>query len=421
MKQTTKVRCLSLALAVGVLALLGTSAAVAQTHTTGLSVTKTCPDPTTPVAQGDPFQCTFQVTNSGDTAHGVNNLTFTNTYPWVSAGNPGNGPTVAVQCLQGGVPVTALGAAGTATASCSGTVMETAPNDCNPADRQVNDRIAVTGTDADTTPGGFGGSPVSGSATNGPIVSGQDCNGGEFCRTPGFWSTHTADSESGKACAQNVTQAVLDEGGPLLICGEVICNTLVDDASSAVEAMCVAVKGQAERQLARQLTAAGLNCIVTTGSALCDGVSIDEAFDNCNLMCDTDATNDPDGYTVAGCIAEIDCFNNGGTFDDTTGFCGTGTCSNAPTELCNAGDLSNCPPGIGVECVPIPDNCHDAEFSDFENVTLPNDELASTDPCFEKVGPADSSACKGAKKTACTVIAPGEAECDTADACVILK
>lgn len=168
-----KTRCLGLALAIGVATLLGSSVASAQTHATGLTVTKTCPDPTTPVAQGASFQCTFIITNSGDTAHGVNNLAVTNTYPWISAGNAGNGATVSVPCLQGGIAVTSLGAAGSATASCNGTVTETAPNDCNPSARQVNDRIAVTGVDADT--GQFAGAPVSGSATNGPIVSGQAC------------------------------------------------------------------------------------------------------------------------------------------------------------------------------------------------------------------------------------------------------
>lgn len=417
MKTTTKTRCLSLALAIGVLALFSSGVAMAQGHTTGLSVTKTCPPADMPVAQGAMFQCTFIIENQ-DPDHAVNITSITNTYPWISAGNPGNGPTVAVQCLQGMAPVTSLGPLGSATDSCSGSVTETAPDDCNPADRQVNDRIAISGTDADT--GQFAGLPASGSATNGPIVAGQDCGGPEFCRTPGFWSTHVG-GDSDKECAQNVTQAVLDEGGPLLICGELICNTLEDDASSAVEAMCVNVKGQEERQLARQLTAAGLNCIVTNGSALCDGVSIDEAFDNCNLMCDGDAMNNPMGYTVAGCIAEIDCFNNGGVFDDVTGYCGTGTCSNDETELCNQGDLTNCPAPVGmeiVECIALEDNCHEAEFADFESVTLPNDTLPTDDPCFEKVGPADSDACKGAKKTACTVIPPGEAQCDTEASCI---
>jgi hypothetical protein len=167
----TKTRCLSLALVIGALALFGSGVAVAQTHGTGMTVTKTCPDPTMPVAQGAAYQCSFAVTNSGDIDHGVANLAVTNTYPWISAGNPGNGPTVAVPCMQGGVPVTALGIAGSGTQTCTGTVDETAPDDCNPEPRQVNDRIAVTGSDAGGT---FG--PVSGSATNGPVVLGQDCS-----------------------------------------------------------------------------------------------------------------------------------------------------------------------------------------------------------------------------------------------------
>lgn len=409
----TKFRCLSLALAISVVALLGSGVAFAgTTHTTGFNVTKTCP--MIPVAQGATYSCDFAITNQ-DPDHAVTLLSVTNTFPWISAGNPGNGTPTAVACNQGGSPVTQLGPLGSGTATCGGNVIETAPETCNPENEQVNDRIAVSGTDQGPPP--FTGLPASGSATNGPTVLGQVCNDGEFCRTAGFWSTHT-DSTGEKTCAQNITQAVLDAGGPLTICGELICNTEVDDASSAVEAMCVAVQGQQERQLARQLTAAGLNCIVTNGSATCDGVSINDAFDACNLVCDGDTTNNPAGYTVGGCIAQIDCFNNGGVWDPADGgSCSTGTCSNDSTQTCTQDDLSNC--GVGAECIPYPNNCHEAEFGDFENVVLPNDTLLETDECFEKQGPADNADCKGAKKTDCTVIPPGEAECDTESACVL--
>jgi hypothetical protein len=244
-------------------------------------------------------------------------------------------------------------------------------------------------------------------------VLGQICNEGEFCRTAGFWATHVAGSESGNACAQNITQAVLDAGGPLNICGELLCTTVHDDASSTTEALCVAVQGQHERQLARQLTAAALNCIVTNGSASCDGVSINDVFDACNTICannlDADAGNDS---PLGDCVSALDCFNNGGVWDGDS--CSTGTCSNDPTAGCTQDDLSNC--GVGAECIPLEGNCHEAEFGDFE-FNLPNDSLPSDDPCFEKQGPADSTECKAAKKTGCTVIPPGEGDCDTESAC----
>ncbi len=87
------------------------------------------------------------------------------------------------------------------------------------------------------------------------------------CRTAGFWGTH-AGSEKGKSI--NITQMVIDFAhyslyptGPLNVCGEKIINTKLNDAASALEGLCVAVKGNQELQLARQLTAAALNCAIS--------------------------------------------------------------------------------------------------------------------------------------------------------------
>ncbi len=243
------------------------------------------------------------------------------------------------------------------------------------------------------------------------------CAPSEFCRTPGFWGTH-ADADPDKACSQNITQAVLDAapGGFIPICGELICNTLVDDASSAVEAICVRVQGQQTRQLARQLTAARLNCIVSgeTGGP-CNGISINAIFDACNTACAAGNLTVMIGPDEVDCIDALDCFNNGGVFDNASGFCATGICS-TNGEPCTQSDLSNCVADtVPIECIPFPNNCHDADFGDFE---LPNDSLSPSDPCFEKQGPAGSSdECKGAHKTQCTVIQPNEAACDTENAC----
>jgi hypothetical protein len=400
----TKTRCLSLALAIGVLALFGSTVATAQDHTTGFNVTKTCP--MDPVAQGAMFSCDFSITNQ-DPDHSVGLTSVTNTFPWIAPGDLGNGPATPVDCMQGGSPVTVLGAAGSGTAQCGGTVVETAPDDCNPADRQVNDRIAVMGTDQGPSP--FTGLPASGSTVNGPLVLGQICNDGEFCRTKGFWGTHV--NESDDLCAQNITQAVIDAGGPLDICGESLCTTVADDSSSAIEALCNT--GGGERQLAAQLTAAALNCIVTNGSADCTGVSIEDAFQACNTACatnvDADATND---VSLGDCIAVIDCFNNGGQWDDVNDFCATGTCpapivmktagdGPAPTAFCTPNDLSNCAAGT-TECTPFENNCHDADFGDFEFVTLPND-VDEEGVCFGKPGPADPTECKAARKSGCLI------------------
>jgi hypothetical protein len=238
----TKSRCLSLALVIGVLALFGSAVAVAQpTHGTGLTVTKTCPDPTLPVAQGQAYQCAFVVTNSGDIDHGVANLVVTNSFPWIAPGDPGNGTPVAAPCMQGGVAVTTLGIAGSGTATCTGTVNETAPNDCNLQARQVNDRIAVTGNDAGGTLG-----PVSGSATNGPVVSPAQCDDGLFCTddacTPGVGCTTTthpcADTSlcTTDSCDETANACLFD---PVVCSDGDLCTTDACDPASGSPTACL--------------------------------------------------------------------------------------------------------------------------------------------------------------------------------------
>src|SRR5439155_16372245 len=119
-------------------------------NTTGLSISKTCP--AAPLAPGTPFSCTFSVTNL-DPAHTVINLAVTNTVPF-----PG-GTTTSTVCNQGGSPVTTLGAKGTATDTCTGSVDEVSP-DCGPSTIFYQDKVAATGIDTGIN------SPVSASTTN---------------------------------------------------------------------------------------------------------------------------------------------------------------------------------------------------------------------------------------------------------------
>src|ERR1051326_9219444 len=88
-----------------------------------------------------------------------------------------------------------------------------------------------------------------------------------ICRTPGFWATH-AGSEKGPR-SQNITLAVIQATPTksITICGECINDTALNDAASAVEAMCVSPRGDPTLQLARQLTAAALNCVISGGAA----------------------------------------------------------------------------------------------------------------------------------------------------------
>ncbi len=189
-----------------------------------------------------------------------------------------------------------------------------------------------------------------------------------ICRTPGFWGTHGGEE---KPRSQNITQALIDFAGGLSICGESIINTDVDDAASAIEAICKHVAGKIERQLARQLTAAALNCVISGGGADCAGSPLySSIFSSCNDICaDKNGGADVPRSDMTACIAQIDCLNNGGIFED-------GICD---------GDSG----------------CHDR--------TLVNEALGLD---FEPPGPAGSSdACQEANQNGCGVLNIDEGEC----------
>jgi hypothetical protein len=196
-----------------------------------------------------------------------------------------------------------------------------------------------------------------------------------ICRTPGFWGTH-ADEDPGKACSQDITGAVIAlAGGSLSVCGECISNTNTgetrapNDAAGALEALCVKVQGQQERQLARQLLSAALNCVMSGVGNSCGGTNaIDWA--TCNAVCQGTSS----AMTVGQCIDSMDSFNNG---------IGTG--------------------------------CHDRNLP--LDVIFPGGTRCTTNDGGAKQGPAGSSAeCNSAKGTNCTVIQPNENSCTT-DGC----
>jgi hypothetical protein len=106
----------------------------------------------------------------------------------------------------------------------------------------------------------------------------------EICRTPGFWGTHAGVE---KRKSTNLTQMVIDAtpDQELVICGEVVDNTFVPDNQSATEAICVSPSGEQRLQLARHLTAAALNCVISGGGADCTGVSIGDDWATANGVC----------------------------------------------------------------------------------------------------------------------------------------
>ena len=219
-----------------------------------------------------------------------------------------------------------------------------------------------------------------------------------ICRSSGFYGTHARNNPN-KPGSQNITQAVINAGGgSLMVCGECINATVpINNAASAVEATCVSPSGAITLQNASQLTALALNCIVSGFGADCLGsTSLGPLFSDCNNACVGAGST----RTNAQCRDEIECFNIGGQFNSSTGFCQTGTCTNS--DPCN--DETPCA-DLSV-CTPLDGNCHDQPL---ENTSLGID--------FDPPGPAGSSAdCKDAIKNPCTVIGTGEAMCGT-DSC----
>ena len=127
----------------------------------------------------------------------------------------------------------------------------------------------------------------------------------EICRTPGFWGTH-AGIENRRST--NLTQTVIDAaGGQLSVCGQIIDNTNVGNVNSAVEAMCVRIEGESQRQLARQLTAMALNCVVSGGDADCAGTSVAQLFADADAACIAGSAHSDLSFW----IDQVDAFNNG--------------------------------------------------------------------------------------------------------------
>jgi len=167
----------------------------------------------------------------------------------------------------------------------------------------------------------------------------------ETCRTPGFWGTHACGS-NGTTCekknSHNVTQAALDAcGGCASVCGDIIDTTVLNDSDSALEAICVPVQGVSVRQLARQLTAAALNCCISGSTASCGGISVEPLFTACNAACIAGSTSASVNGTRVDCIKAIDCFNNGGHFDSSNNGCtyDENNCHSRNVGLCSDGSI----------------------------------------------------------------------------------
>jgi hypothetical protein len=190
-------------------------------------------------------------------------------------------------------------------------------------------------------------------------------SGTEICRTKGFWGEHACPesmvgvSMCEKDSSQNITQEVIDAaGGSLSVCGKVLTNTGLNNPQSAEEALCVKVEGTQILQLASQLTAAALNCVISGHSTTCSGSPIATTFQACNAACAAGNTTAIVGGKSIDCITAIDCANNGGSFSVASGSCRAGGTDSCDQQLlCNEGaDLCFEPPGPAGST----DNCNAA-------------------------------------------------------------
>ena len=187
---------LSIALVVGIVFFANAPSALAQSHTTGLNVTKSL-SPNTPVPQGTSVTVTVTIENQ-DTDHGVKNLAVTNTVPF-----PGGTTSPVAGCATSLAANDGVPGSGPDFTTC--TFQEPTPITCAASSFPQTDQINASGLD--NAPGTiFDNLPVSGSATNTVIVTPLTCNPDTECVTnacvagTGCVATNKADSTP---CADN--------------------------------------------------------------------------------------------------------------------------------------------------------------------------------------------------------------------------
>jgi hypothetical protein len=233
-----------------------------------------------------------------------------------------------------------------------------------PVDDSTTDPLC-TDTDADicTIPGCEAGQCVQTHQEN------PECEVEIVCRTPGFWGTHGGEEKSGSE--PTTCDVLANFGGTLVICGEPITNCDLCSDESALEAICASPKGDSSLQLARQLTAAALNCAITQatdaegacvptavdGANPCAGLgTIEDLFQACNTNCPGSLTG---GNTIP-CIGLIDCFNNGFAieFDEETNTFSCGELTGCEENESGCFDQTEPKPaGSSFECRDSRKNC----------------------------------------------------------------
>jgi hypothetical protein len=227
-------------------------------------------------------------------------------------------------------------------------------------------------------------------AVGGACAANGDCI--EICRGPGFWANHSS-TEKDRA---DLGQSVIDDGGSLEVCGQIISDSDgTGNLNSLLEALCVKTKGFKERQLYRQLVTTALNCSISEG-ATCDEIVdpfIDVSFSDCSALCG--GTPVPEGPTLAECRSQLACFNKGGRLVE--GVCALGTCETDTEIVCGAAS-GPCPliADVAQPCIPFEGNCKDAELcsTDFES---------DAQICPESTPASSPKICQTARKNQCTI------------------
>jgi hypothetical protein len=185
-----------------------------------------------------------------------------------------------------------------------------------------------------------------------------------------------------------MTQGIIDRaGGCMVVCGEKITNTNLNDAESAVEALCVP-DGESTKQLARYLVAAALNCVLSGGPADCSTSSIAATYAACDAACAAGKTTAVINNRTVDCVEageyslfhDYDYRNPPGTV---VGLCANGNLC-TPNLPCTDHSTCKTPPASSI------DKCDTAKANTCTVVPCKN---ATGDSCGTSTGRSEGN-CK---------------------------
>ena len=122
--------------------------------------------------------------------------------------------------------------------------------------------------------------------------------------------------------------SILTNAGGISVCGHTLTDTNVNDAHSAIEALCVSPYGNQRLQLVRELTAAALNMAAGSSATF-------SQFAYCNGVCTNLSAS---SSAIASCITQADNFNSSGECKTA---CWTGS-DYVDSAACDSATYSSC-------------------------------------------------------------------------------